>query len=72
MMNSEGSVSSFSILAGDHFKPILWKADFDMEFSSECLYCGREELRGYHVEDERGIAGRVAVCPSCFKVNATY
>lgn len=62
------------ISIGDTFKPLAWKADFDMEFSSECLYCDTdvEPLKGYRVVDEKGDSVRVAVCPSCQKVNARY
>lgn len=62
------------ISIGDTFKPFLWKADFDMDFSSECLYCDTEVmgLKGYRVEDEKGSLLRVAVCPNCQKVNAKY
>jgi hypothetical protein len=62
------------ISAGQTFKPFAWKANFDMEFSSECLYCdaGVSRLKGYVVEDEKGTALRVAICPVCQKVNARY
>lgn len=63
---------SFSILIGEAFKPITWKAGFDMDFSAGCLFCNHSELKGYQVEDEQGVAGKVAVCPQCFKVNARY
>lgn len=61
-----------SISPGDTFKPILWRADYDMDFSSGCLYCGHSEVKGYSVVDERGNSGKVAVCTECSKVNAKY
>jgi hypothetical protein len=62
------------IFIGDTFKPLAWKANFDMEFSSECLYCDTDvtRLKGYRIEDEKGSNIRVAVCPNCQKVNAKY
>lgn len=62
------------ISIGDTFKPLSWKADFDMEFSSECLYCDTDvsRLKGYRIEDEMGTFLRVAICPTCQKVNARY
>ncbi|MBO8170569.1 MAG: hypothetical protein H0Z33_01640 [Bacillaceae bacterium] len=61
-----------SILVGDSFKPIVWQADYDMDFSSDCLFCHNEDLKGYQVVDEQGMSGKIAVCPSCLKVNARY
>ncbi|WCN37065.1 hypothetical protein [Aneurinibacillus uraniidurans] len=61
------------ISTGQIFKPFAWKANFDMEFSSECMYCDSDKrLVGYTVEDEDGSAMRVAICPVCQKVNARY
>lgn len=62
-----------SIYTGQTFKPFAWKANFDMDFSSECMYCdASKHLKGYVVEDERGDTTRVAICPSCQKINARY
>ncbi|WP_035101368.1 hypothetical protein [Aneurinibacillus terranovensis] len=62
------------ISIGETFKPYAWKANFDMEFSSECLYCDSTltRLEGYIIEDGKGVAQRIAICPSCQKVNARY
>ncbi|GEN33196.1 MULTISPECIES: hypothetical protein [Aneurinibacillus] len=58
---------------GQVFKPFAWKANFDMDFSSECMYCdSNESLKGYTVENEEGSAARVAICPACRKINARY
>ena len=62
----------FSISVGQTFKPYTWKASYDMDFNSECLYCESESLKGYQVEDEYGNAGKVATCPICERVNAKY
>lgn len=63
---------SITISVGEDFKSIVWKAQFDMEFNTECLFCFSEQISGYRVEDEYGQAGKVAVCPHCEKVNAIY
>ncbi|WCK55758.1 hypothetical protein PP175_07405 [Aneurinibacillus sp. Ricciae_BoGa-3] len=62
----------FSI--GETFKPFAWKANFDMDFSSECLYCDSSVsgLQGYVVEDAKGGSQRIAICPACQRVNARY
>lgn len=62
----------FSIGVGQTFKPYAWKASYDMDFHSECLYCESEVLKGYRVEDENGMMGRIATCPECERVNAKY
>ncbi|GAB7388896.1 hypothetical protein BSNK01_27340 [Bacillaceae bacterium] len=64
--------ADFSIFPGDVFKPILWRADFDMDFSTGCLYCSHPSVKGYHVVDEHGHRGKIAVCTECLKVNARY
>jgi hypothetical protein len=62
-----------SIQAGQIFKPFAWKANFDMDFSSECMYCdSTKSLKGYAVEDEQGRQARIAICPVCQKINARY
>ncbi|WP_232699865.1 hypothetical protein [Brevibacillus daliensis] len=61
-----------TICVGENFKSIAWKAQYDMEFSSECLFCSSEKITGYRVEDELGHAGKIAICPTCEKVNAVY
>ncbi len=63
---------SITINVGEDFKSIAWKAQYDMDFNTECLFCFSERITGYRVEDERGHAGKVAVCPHCEKVNAIY
>ncbi|MBO8165189.1 MAG: hypothetical protein H0Z34_16010 [Brevibacillus sp.] len=63
---------SITISVGDGFKSIVWKAEYDMDFDTECLFCYSERITGYRVEDESGVAGKVAVCPQCEKVNAIY
>lgn len=62
------------ISIGEFFNPLDWKANFDMEFSSECLYCDDDVtlLKGYLIEDGNHSKIRVAVCPNCQKVNARY
>jgi|GEM_PF-559004 len=61
-----------TIVVGEEFKSIVWKAQYDMEFNTECLFCFSERIVGYRVEDEVGRTGKVAVCPHCEKVNAIY
>jgi hypothetical protein len=61
-----------TINVGEEFKSIVWKAQYDMDFNTECLFCYSERITGYRVEDELGRAGKVAVCPHCEKVNAIY
>jgi hypothetical protein len=63
---------SITINVGEDFKSIVWKAQYDMDFNTECLFCFSERITGYRVEDEQGHAGKVAVCPHCEKVNAVY
>jgi hypothetical protein len=63
---------SVTISVGEDFKAIVWKAQYDMDFNTECLFCFSERITGYRVEDEYGQAGKVAVCPHCEKVNAIY
>jgi len=63
---------SITINVGEDFKSIAWKAQYDMDFNTECLFCFSERITGYRVEDERGQTGKVAVCPHCEKVNAVY
>lgn len=65
-------ISALGISVGESFKPITWKAGYDMDFSTGCLFCGHSDLKGYHVEDEQGITGKVAICQRCSKVNAKY
>jgi hypothetical protein len=61
-----------TINVGEDFKSIVWKAQYDMDFNTECLFCFSEQITGYRVEDEAGHSGKVAVCPHCEKVNAIY
>jgi len=61
-----------TINVGEDFKSIVWKAQYDMDFNTECLFCFSERITGYRVEDEEGHPGKVAVCPHCEKVNAIY
>ena len=61
-----------TINVGEDFKSISWKAQYDMDFSTECLFCSSNNIRGYRVEDENGKSGKIAVCPHCEKVNAIY
>lgn len=62
-----------SIYTGQIFRPYTWKANFDMDFSSGCIYCDSDaSLKGYAVEDEQGATAKVAICPSCQKINARY
>lgn len=61
-----------TINVGEGFKSIVWKAQYDMDFKTECLFCYSEQITGYRVEDEDGRSGKVAVCPNCEKVNAIY
>lgn len=61
-----------TICVGEDFKSIAWKAQYDMEFNSECLFCFSEKITGYRVEDEIGHSGKIAICPTCEKVNAIY
>ncbi|GED69061.1 hypothetical protein BRE01_27630 [Brevibacillus reuszeri] len=61
-----------TINVGEDFKSIVWKAQYDMDFNTECLFCFSDQITGYRVEDEAGHAGKVAVCPHCEKVNAIY
>ncbi|WP_139491367.1 hypothetical protein [Brevibacillus dissolubilis] len=61
-----------TISVGEEFKGIDWKAQHDMEFNTECLFCSSENITGYRVEDETGRTGKIAVCPTCEKVNAVY
>lgn len=63
---------SLTINVGEGFKQITWKAQYDMDFNTECLFCSSKNIRGYRVEDENGGTGKVAVCPACEKVNAVY
>ncbi len=63
---------SITITVGEGFKSIVWKAQYDMDFNTECLFCFSEQIVGYRVEDEHGHSGKVAVCPKCEKVNAVY
>ncbi|MBM7590786.1 hypothetical protein [Brevibacillus fulvus] len=63
---------SITINVGEEFKSIVWKAQYDMDFNTECLFCFSDRITGYRVEDEQGRSGKVAVCPSCEKVNAIY
>ncbi|MGE5702805.1 MAG: hypothetical protein ACM32O_09775 [Clostridia bacterium] len=63
---------SITISVGEDFKAIVWKAQYDMDFKTECLFCYSDKIRGYRVEDELGHSGKVAVCPDCEKVNAVY
>lgn len=63
---------SITIQVGEGFKAFVWKAQYDMDFKTECLFCYSDKITGYRVEDELGRAGKVAVCPSCEKVNAIY
>ncbi|HJV45190.1 MAG TPA: hypothetical protein VJ824_05615 [Bacillota bacterium] len=71
-LGSEETVSFSPISVGQTFKPYTWKANHDMDFRSECLYCDSELLKGYTVEDESGKSGRIAVCPECERINAKY
>lgn len=63
---------SITISVGEGFQSIVWKAEYDMDFNTECLFCFSDRITGYRVEDEAGRAGKVAVCPKCEKVNAVY
>jgi len=63
---------SITISVGEDFKAIVWKAQYDMDFNTECLFCYSDQITGYRVEDEKGKMGKVAVCPRCEKVNAVY
>jgi hypothetical protein len=65
-------IPAILISVGEDFKSIVWKAQYDMDFNTECLFCFSERITGYRVEDELGRSGKVAVCPHCEKVNAIY
>ncbi|CAM3337534.1 hypothetical protein BRIN106911_08105 [Brevibacillus invocatus] len=72
-LNSLGhDLLPITINVGEDFKSIVWKAQYDMDFNTECLFCFSEQITGYRVEDEAGHTGKVAVCPHCEKVNAIY
>nr|MBO2469821.1 hypothetical protein [Bacillota bacterium] len=62
--------SSLSI--GDPFRPLAYKASYDMDFSLECLYCSGSRLKGYQVEDENGVQANLVVCEDCGRVNGAY
>lgn len=61
-----------TIRVGEGFKSIVWKAQYDMDFNKECLFCSSGKIIGYRVEDEYGHSGKVAICPQCEKVNVVY
>lgn len=71
-LKSEDMTPNFNISVGQTFRPYAWKANYDMDFRSECLYCDSELLKGYTVEDEFGKMARIAVCPDCERINAKY
>ncbi|WP_048602715.1 hypothetical protein [Rubeoparvulum massiliense] len=62
----------FRIPLGVEFKPIAWKARYHMDFSVACLYCGKEGLVGYGIENHDGAHGHVVVCEECRKTNGNY